>query len=143
MMQQTLRKRKLFAGSGSGKQPACKPGSVRWFPIATVISLGVRSLALSSSLPAASLSRWILSPLLGLAPAGVCRAAHVATSAVGSYSTFSPLPLSRRFVFCGTFRHDDHSSCPGVTWQPYPRSPDFPRFSITRTLMRDHPADQA
>ncbi len=32
-----------------------------------------------------------LSPLLGLAPAGVCRAANVAVSAVGSYPTFSPL----------------------------------------------------
>ena len=30
--------------------------------------------------------------ILGLAPAGVYRAVHVATHAVGSYPTFSPLP---------------------------------------------------
>ena len=30
--------------------------------------------------------------MLGLAPAGVYRAAHVAMCAVGSYPTFSPLP---------------------------------------------------
>ena len=44
--------------------------------------------------------------LLGLAPAGVYRAAHVAMYAVSSYLTFSPLPLSGRSVFCGTFRRD-------------------------------------
>ena len=47
--------------------------------------------------------------MLGLAPAGVCHAVHVATNAVGSYPAFSPLPLSGRFVFCCTFRHD--SAC--------------------------------
>ena len=40
-----------------------------------------------------------LSPLLGLAPAGVCHAARVATGAVSSYLTFSPLPPER----CGLF----------------------------------------
>src|SRR5690242_19331609 len=64
------------------------------------------------------------SPLLfGLAPRGVFRASGVATGAVGSYPTFSPLPTMqacedvaqvylrdatvldrRRFIFCGTFR---------------------------------------
>src|SRR5579862_2208150 len=46
------------------------------------------------------------SPLLfGLAPRGVCRAPNVAIRAVGSYPTFSPLPIndhvkmSRRFSF--------------------------------------------
>jgi len=60
--------------------------------ISTVIYLGSQSPVISSSLPAASLSRWVLSPLLGLAPAGVCRAVHVAMNAVSSYLTFSPLP---------------------------------------------------
>ena len=61
--------------------------------------------------------------LFGLAPRGVCRAPDVATGAVGSYPTVSPLPsaaaiedlpevlppadhrgrLRRRFIFCGTF----------------------------------------
>jgi hypothetical protein len=63
------------------------------------------------------------SPLLfGLAPRGVFRASCVATRAVGSYPTFSPLPndaredvsqvylrdatvqLRRRYILCGTFR---------------------------------------
>ena len=65
------------------------------------------------------------SPLLfGLAPRGVFRASGVATRAVGSYPTFSPLPTKRaarrrlaglparchraacrrRYIFCGTFR---------------------------------------
>src|SRR5688500_7937923 len=50
---------------------------------------------------------WALSRrLFDLAPVGVCRAAHVAVSAVGSYPAFSPLPalLRRRSVFCGTVR---------------------------------------
>ena len=65
------------------------------------------------------------SPLLfGLAPRGVFRALAIASEAVGSYPTFSPLPtvralrdvsqvlparchraaLRRRFIFCGTIR---------------------------------------
>ena len=79
--------------------------------------------------------------MLGLAPAGVCRAVNVAVHAVGSYPAFSPLPLSRRSVFCGTFRRDSHLSRPGVTWQPCPRSPDFPRFSAKTALNRDRPTD--
>ena len=50
---------------------------------------------------------WALSRrLFDLAPVGVCRAAHVTVSAVGSYPAFSPLPamLRRRSVFCGTVR---------------------------------------
>src|SRR5690554_4905433 len=43
--------------------------------------------------------------LFGLAPGGVCRAAPVAGSAVGSYPTLSPLPWRGpwRSAFCGTF----------------------------------------
>ena len=53
------------------------------------------------------------SSLFGLAPGGVYRAATVASDAVRSYRTLSPLPRLRtnpktwRFAFCGTF--------PGVT----------------------------
>jgi hypothetical protein len=51
-------------------------------------------------------------PLFGLAPSGVCPATAVASRAVRSYRTFSPLPPPegtsptgrRRYVFCGTFR---------------------------------------
>src|ERR1035437_7568645 len=87
---------------------ACKPGSVEANVLRTVISLGMRSPAFSSGLPAASLSKRTASRrLFGLAPAGVYRAVRVTTNAVGSYPTFSPLPtLPRgRFVFCGTVRH--------------------------------------
>src|SRR5215472_5502233 len=43
--------------------------------------------------------------LFGLAPTGGYRATTVAGRAVGSYPTFSPLPLDRgRSVFCGPFR---------------------------------------
>lgn len=48
-------------------------------------------------------------PLFGLAPGGVYRAASVASCAVGSYPTLSPLPRQDfsirpgRFAFCGTF----------------------------------------
>jgi hypothetical protein len=43
-------------------------------------------------------------PLCGLAPGGVCRAAGVTVSAVGSYPTVSPLraPKRPRSVFCCT-----------------------------------------
>lgn len=64
------------------------------------------------------------SPLLfGLAPRGVCHASNIAVEAVGSYSTFSPLPQKRtkedapkvflrvitgleprRYILCGTVR---------------------------------------
>jgi hypothetical protein len=37
-------------------------------------------------------------PLFCLAPRGVCRAALVARSAVGSYSTLSPLPVPLRAI---------------------------------------------
>jgi hypothetical protein len=61
--------------------------------VRTVISLGARSPAPSSSQPAASWSRRTASRrLFGLAPAGVCRATPVTGGAVGSYPTLSPLP---------------------------------------------------
>lgn len=41
--------------------------------------------------------------LFGLAPSGVYHAFYFAIKAVVSYSTFSPLPIRGRFVFCGTF----------------------------------------
>ena len=44
------------------------------------------------------------SSLFGLAPCGVYHAAPITGRAVRSYRTFSPLPLSRRYFFCGTGR---------------------------------------
>ncbi len=42
-------------------------------------------------------------PLLGLAPGGVYLAGTVTRTAVRSYRTIAPLPLARRYLFCGTF----------------------------------------
>ena len=42
--------------------------------------------------------------LFGLAPSGVYPATSVTRRAVRSYRTISPLPIARRFIFCGTFR---------------------------------------
>ena len=83
---------------------ADKPGSVYGgCPPLTVIPLGRPSLTGSSSLPGRGASHTIAS-LFGLAPDGGCRAVRVATSAVRSYRTVSPLPaplrVLRRFVFC-------------------------------------------
>ncbi len=81
-------------------------------PISRVLSwatihLGRPLLTGSSSLPGGSASR-INTPLFGLAPNGVCRAVHIAVSAVGSYPTVSPLPdltrSHRRSVLCCTVR---------------------------------------
>ena len=67
-----------------------------------VISLGCLSPDTSSSLPAAvqpdhsGRAVWVTPRrLFGLAPTGGCRAASVTRSAVGSYSTVSPLPVAR------------------------------------------------
>ena len=61
----------------------------------------------SSSLPRDNGWAVLSIPIRGLAPDGVCRAASVAGSAVGSYPTVSPLPdrasSVRRSVLCCTF----------------------------------------
>src|SRR3954464_5392990 len=56
-----------------------------------------------------SLARGVVTPLFGLAPCGVLPAIRVATDAVRSYRTFSPLPFdaalrprSGRYIFCAT-----------------------------------------
>ena len=51
-----------------------------------------------------ALGRTVLkAALFGLAPDGVYPATRLTAGAVSSYLAVSPLPLSRRFVFCGTF----------------------------------------
>jgi hypothetical protein len=114
----------------------------------TVIPLGVRSPAPSSSLPAASRSRWASSRrLFGLAPAGVYPAVRVTTNTVGSYPTFSPLPVLAygRFVFCGTVRrggpHVD--ATPRSYLAACPWSPDFPRRRLAATIATVRPSAYA
>ena len=62
--------------------------------------------------------------LFGLAPTGGCRATAVASDAVGSYPTVSPLPLAGRSVLCGPLRR---LTAPRCYLAVYPWSSDFPR----------------
>jgi len=71
----------------------------------------------------------VTTPLFGLAPDGVYPATTVTSSAVRSYHTISPLPLSlieqlRGGLFSVALSID--SRLPGVTWHPALWSPDFP-----------------
>lgn len=89
--------------------PSCKPGSVFVMNHGGYHSSGM-SITAQLKPPTrklrTKLSRWFPIPsLCDVASDRVCRAAFVTEGAVGSYSTVSPLPLSRRFVFCGTVRH--------------------------------------
>ena len=83
--------------SGGGKwEPACKPGSVE-----DSHSSGTR-VAARLERPTRGLARAARRgtrphvPLFGLAPGGVCPAAPVASGAVRSYRTISPLPPAPR-----------------------------------------------
>lgn len=69
----------------------------------TIIPLRLTLLPASSDLPRITTGRRIDS-LFGLALSGVFPAIYVAANAVRSYRTISPLPQSRRYLFCGTFR---------------------------------------
>jgi hypothetical protein len=68
------------------------------------------------------------SPLFGLAPGGVCLAAPVASRAVVSYTTVSPLPVPSR-VIGGLFSValSVASRRPAVSRHPALRSSDFPQ----------------
>src|SRR5690606_19891399 len=77
--------------------------------------------------------------LFGLAPDGVYLAASVASRAVGSYPTLSPLPRARG---AGCFLR--HGSLgfppPGVTRHRVPWGRDFPRTRPFDTCARGRPA---
>ena len=73
--------------------------------------------------------------LFGLAPGGVYPAAAVATGAVRSYRTFSPLPGLPGGIFSVALSVG--SRPPGVTWHPALRSPDFPRCRGAHPRHRD------
>ena len=74
--------------------------------------------------------------LFGLAPSGVCHAGTVASDAVRSYRTISPLPRidMQGGIFSVALSVDSH--LPGVTWRFALRSPDFPpsNFHWTATV---------
>ncbi len=69
----------------------------------TIIHLGCASPHTSSGLPGNGADHALV-PLFGLAPDGVYPATAVASRAVRSYRTISPLPRKGRCIFCGTFR---------------------------------------
>jgi len=68
----------------------------------TVIHLERASLRTSSNLPVFSAGRafqlTLIEHLFGLAPSGVYLAAYVATCAVRSYRTISPLPFKKLWI---------------------------------------------
>ena len=97
-----LRKESRFRnkpGEQGGSQPVSRVLS------RTIIHLGCTSPYTSSSLPGDNAGH-IIAPLFGLAPGGVYHAVAVASHAVRSYRTISPLPghLAGRYTFCCTFR---------------------------------------
>jgi len=63
-------------------------------------------------------------PYLVLLRVGFTVPRHVATRAVRSYRTFSPLPAEAGGIFSVALSVG--SRPPGVTWHPARRSPDFP-----------------
>ena len=90
-----------------------------------VIPLGYASPRTSSSLPGSDADHTNGS-LFGLAPGGVYPATHVATRAVRSYRTISPLPPPKRVGGIFSVALSVGSRPPGVTWHPVLWSPDFP-----------------
>ena len=89
------------------------------FGTLAVIPLGRPLPNASCSLPRGSGWQPSNAPLHGLAPDGVCRAATVTGCAVGSYSTFSPLPKApERFGWSDFLWHFPrgfpHRALPGI-----------------------------
>jgi len=102
----------------------------------TTIHLGQPSPTASSNLPGSPLRRAVQAkarvlPYLALLQAGFTLPRCVATRAVRSYRTFSPLPAPQVIdklrlggIFSVALSMD--SRPPGVTWRPARWSPDFP-----------------
>jgi len=102
----------------------------------TIIPLGAASPRRSSNLPGRRVGHALClsarPSLFGLAPDGVFRAVAVASDAVRSYRTFSPLPdpgFIRAIGGSFSVALSVASRLPGVTWRPALRSPDFPPLS--------------
>ena len=113
----------------------------------TVIHLGCVSPHTSSDLPESGTGR-TMGFLFGLAPSGVYPATPVASCAVRSYRTISPLPAANCLGGIFSAALSVGSRPPGVTWHSALRSPDFPpsrpRTPITEnssTRDSDCPAD--
>ena len=72
-------------------------------------------------------------PLFGLAPGGVYPATSVASRAVRSYRTLSPLPALARLGGLLSAALSVGSHPPGVTWHSALWSPDFPPYHRSDT----------
>ena len=128
-------------GQEKKKESACKPGSVEDDHSSGIAVTGdfkrpTRKHA-GLTLPLA----WRLS-YLALLQVGFAVPPNVATGAVRSYRTVSPLPASlltlRRFIFCCTFRR---LTPPRRYLAPCPREPGL--SSTFREKCSDRPADSA
>ncbi len=91
----------------------------------TVIHLGLTSPSASSNLPEPDAGRAIRF-LFGLAPGGVYPAVPVASHAVRSYRTISPLPALACLGGIFSAALSIGSRRPDVIWHPALWSPDFP-----------------
>ncbi len=115
-----------MTGRGCGeREPACKPGSVEnghssGICVTTYLKQPTRGPCGPHVTDEPS------APLFGLAPGGVYPATTVASGAVRSYRTISPLPALAGLGGIFSAALSVGSRLPGVTWHPVLRSPDFP-----------------
>ncbi len=107
----------------------------------TVIPLAYASPRSSSDLPGSPCGPHVAAikppaSLFGLAPGGVCHAVAVATRAVRSYRTISPLPapLARRLGGIFSVALSVGSRLPGVTWHRALKEPGL--SSMCRSTQR-------
>ena len=109
----------------------------------TAIHLGPASPRASSDLPGPGAGH-AHGSLFGLAPGGVYPATAVASGAVRSYRTFSPLPggskAAGRYLFCGTFRSRAVTSAtPRRYLAPCPMEPGLSSSGLHRQRLPDRP----
>src|SRR5690554_1596677 len=142
-----MRKYNCFAKQKDRKQTLCLPLNSKHKalfnkelsqPISrvlswTIIHLGCASPHTSSNLPKPSTGR-ANGFLFGLAPNGVYHATPVASCAVRSYRTLSPLPAPKSLGGILSVALSVGSRLPGVTWRSTLWSPDFPPPARRRRL---------
>ena len=118
-----------------GGEPTCKPGSVlSSHSSGTYVTARLKRPTRKHARALAAAFRLRL-PYLALLQVGFAVPSNVATDAVRSYRTISPLPAPlpalRRFAFCCTFRG---LAPPRRYLAPCPPSPDFPPRLTTQRL---------
>ena len=138
----TLLNRRISVSKSRQKcQPACKPGSV-WPSRLAARERGGHSswahVAMRLTQPTRTAGRKqprglpLVPSLFGLAPGGVYRAAPVASRAVGSYPTLSPLPadprapMANRRAVCFLWHFPWGRPRRPLSGTVSPWSPDFP-----------------